>query len=131
MNQTPFEAEMDDTLLELLDEFGWEATLSRESGEGSYDRDTMEYGESDPDEFDVEAMFFDPTSSSLSGFEQNLDTDYILSRKWLIVRSKSAKVKTGDKIVNPTHGTVLLDKVTAVGPNNPIYYKVSAEVVSL
>lgn len=125
MTATAFDTEMDGVLLELLTEFGWSATLTR-TGEGTLNRDTLDVVHT-PQSETVRAVFFDPTTSSLSGYEKELPKDYIVSRKWLLIRPGQLGVETGDKLVGTPQGDLIVDKATAVGPNVPIYWKVAAE----
>lgn len=119
-----FEREMADTVIELLREFGFSCALSRD-GEPILDRDTLRVVDNNAgDPIDALAAFFDPTTSSLSGFEKSLSDDYILSKKWVYLQvPEGASVETGDTMVSDVHGVFTIDMATAVGPSYPIYWK--------
>lgn len=125
---TEFETEMSEVLIELLDEFGWAGTLKHPTG-SEIDEETLVSTPS-YDDNQIKAVFFDPTSSNLVGYEQDLESDQVKSLKWMIVQSADAEVETGDLIVSPDHGTFKVGKATAIGPSNPIYYKTSTTQVA-
>ena len=123
---TDFVTEMDKVLIELLDEFGWQGTLKRAKN-NSLDLDTLETTP-DYDNFDIKGAFFDPTSSNLVGYEATLTKDYILSKKWMIVRCKDTDMQTGDVLVCP-YGTYKVDSKTGIGPTSVIYYKTATDQI--
>jgi hypothetical protein len=126
---TEFETEMQEVLIGLLTEFGWAGKLNNAST-GELDRDTLEIVDSVNEDLDIRAIFFDPSTSNLTGYEQTLGKDYILAKKWMLVQVTSGSVGTGDVITSVDHGTFKVDKVTTIGPNNPIYYKAATDQVS-
>lgn len=123
---TAFVTEMDEVLIELLNEFGWQGTLKR-AKDNSLDLDTLETTPN-YDNFDIKGAFFDPTSSNLVGYEATLTKDYILSKKWMIIRCKDTDTQTGDILVCP-HGTYMVDSKTGIGPTSVIYYKTATDQI--
>lgn len=121
-----FVDEMDEVLIELLTEFGWAGKLKRASGT-TIDPNTLASVPSYT-EFDVQGAFFDPTSSNLVGYEATLTKDYILSKKWMILRCAETDLRTGDVLVSP-HGTFRVDSKTGIGPTSVIYYKTATDQV--
>lgn len=119
---TSFVDEMDEVLIELLGEFGWAGTLKRPKN-NTIDPDTL-VAAPQFDDYPVEGAFFD-----LVGYEATLTKDYVLSKKWMIVRSKNVELKTGDFVVCP-HGTFRVDSRTAIGPTSPIYYKTATDRIT-
>ena len=126
---TPFEQEMVQVITELLSEFGWAATLRKVASPTSINRNTLEVVSPADLQFSALAMFYDPTTSSLSGYENELPADATSGRKWMIVQSEFAAVETGDFIESPEKGKMQIDKVSVVGPSAALYYKVSVEVI--
>lgn len=123
---TTFIEEMDQVLIELLDEFGWAGTLERPKDD-ELDLDTLE---TTPgfDSFPIKGAFFDPTSSNLVGYEATLTKDYVLSKKWMIVRCSETDMRTGDILETP-HGTFKVDSKTGIGPTSVIYYKTATDQI--
>lgn len=123
---TEFELEMVAVVKELLTEFGFSGSLFGPNS-GTLNRDTLEVV-AGTTFTTVSAAFFDPTTSSLSGYERSLGEDYIKSKKWMIVES-AVPVLTGSRI-QCVHGTYTISQSTNVGPSNAIYYRVAAEQTS-
>lgn len=123
---TDFATEMDEVLIELLTEFGWAGTLKRAIGTGI--NQTTLVSEPTYAEFPIQGAFFDPTSSNLVGYEATLTKDYILSKKWMILRCKNTDLRTGDILVCP-HGTFKVDSKTGIGPTSVIYYKTATDQI--
>lgn len=120
---TAFEDRMVGVVVSLLSKYGFSAAMVNPSAT-ALNRDTLEVTQTGPS-VDILAAFFDPTTSSLSGYERSLGTDYIKSKKWVIVQS-DVQVETGAVITTP-HGTFTVNMATDVGPSNPIYYRVAAD----
>jgi hypothetical protein len=123
---TEFELEMVAVVKELLSEFGFSGSLFGPNS-GVLNRTTLEITEGTAFT-PITAAFFDPTTSSLSGYERSLGTDYLKSKKWMIVES-SVPVVTGSRI-KCVHGTYTVHQATNVGPSNPIYYRVATDQTS-
>ena len=121
-----FVTEMDEVLIELLDEFGWAGTLKRAKN-NTINLNTLK-AEPNYDDFPISGAFFDPTSSNLVGYEATLTDDYILSKKWMILRCTETDLRTGDLLVSP-FGTFKVDSKTGIGPTSVIYYKTATDQV--
>lgn len=124
---TPFEQEMLSVVEELLREFGWDATLFKPDPNPVFNRDTLEIDSAPDAQFAVRCMFYDPTTSSLSGYESELPGDESSDRKWIVVYSPEVEVGTGDYVESVTHGKFQFSKVTVVGPGAALYYKTTSE----
>lgn len=124
---TKFEAEMIAVAKELLTEFGMAVTIDADKVTG-YNPATLTPTKSDVS-LNGLAAFFDPSNSSMTGYESNLTADDIASSKWMLLQCDQ-KVETDFVIITPGGKKFKINGLTSLGPTETtIYYRVMTSEV--
>lgn len=121
---------IDDELIvdakEILTELGFEATVERGSNP-SLNQQTLVF-ESTPSTFGALAVYIDPSSSKLNGYEQSLAEDNVVNRKWMIVQGEQ-EIKTGDVFIRGATRSLVISS-TSIGPTKTIIQRIAADQVN-